>query len=141
MVLGLRKAANPFLGTRLHAKMDLGHGFIRCLETTPVNVHDSRVDLSMPGEVVYRDTGYQGAVPCGWDATMKRAGRGHPLCIWDRLRNNRIRRKRCPGERPFAVIKRVFGSGHVLVASVERVRVKLVFAWLGFNIVQLDRLG
>ena len=122
-------------------KMDLGYGLIRELEASAANVHDSWVDLSMPGEVVYRDKGYQGVVPRGWDATMKRASRGHPLCIWDRLRNRRISRRRCPGERPFAVIKRVFGSGHVLVTSVERVRVKLVFACLGFNLLQLGRLG
>ena len=39
------------------------------------------------------------------------------------------------------VIKRVFGSGHVLVTTLMRVRVKLVFACLGFNLVQLGRLG
>ncbi|MBW1921120.1 MAG: transposase [Deltaproteobacteria bacterium] len=72
---------------------------------------------------------------------MKRASRGHPLGIWDRLRNRRISRRRCPGERPFAVIKRVFGSGHVLVTTVKRVRVKMVFACLCFNLVQLGRLG
>ena len=46
-------------------KMDLDHGLIRDLETTTASVHDSRVDLSLPGEVVYRDRGYQGAVPRG----------------------------------------------------------------------------
>ena len=63
------------------------------------------------------------------------------MSIWDRLRNARISRRRAPGERPFAVIKRVFGSGHVLVTSVSRVRVKMVFACLGFDVVQLGRLG
>ena len=80
-------------------------------------------------------------MPRGYDATMKRASRGHPLSIWDRLRNARISRKRAPGERPFAVIKRVFGSGHILMTSVERVRVKMIFACLGFNLLQLGRLG
>ena len=47
----------------------------------------------------------------------------------DKLRNKRISRKRCQGERPFAVIKRVFGAGHVLVTSLPRVRVKLEFAF------------
>jgi len=137
----VKKGEKSFFGYKLHMKMDLDHGLIRCLETTPANVHDSRVDLSVPGEVVYRDKGYQGVVPHGWDATMRRAGRGHPLGIRDKLRNMRISRKRCPGERPFAVIKRVFGSGHVLVTSLPRVRVKLVFACLCFNLVQLGRLG
>jgi len=135
------KGGKSYFGYKLHMKMDLDDGLIRELETTSANVHDSRVDLSLPGEVVYRDKGYQGAVPRGWDATMRRGARDHPLSIWDRLRNRRISRKRCSGERPFAVIKRVFGSGHVLVTSVERVRVKLVFACLGFNLFQLGRLG
>ena len=136
-----KKGSRSYYGYKLHMKMDLDHGLIRDLETTPANVHDSRVDLSWPGEVVYRDKGYQGAVPRGWDATMRRGARGHPPCIWDRLRNRRISRKRCPGERPFAVIKRVFGSGHVLVTSLPRVRVRMVFACLCFNLVQLGRLG
>ena len=99
-----KKGSKSYYGYKLHMKMDLNHGLIRDLETTPANVHDSRVDLSWPGEVVYRDKGYQGAVPRGWDATMRRGARGHPLSIWDRLRNRRISRKRCPGERPFTVI-------------------------------------
>lgn len=90
---------------------------------------------------MYRDKGYFGAKPRCYDATMRRASRGHPLSIWDRLRNKRINRKRAPWERPFAVIKRVFGSGHVLVTSVERVHVKMVSACLCFNLVQLARLG
>jgi len=43
--------------------------------------------------------------------------------------------------RPFAVLKRVFNAGHVLVTTVERVRVKMVFACLCFNLVQLSTLG
>ena len=128
-----KKAGRSYFGYKLHAKVDTDHGLIRDLEATPANVHDSRVDLSVPGEVVYRDKGYQGAVPRGWNASMRRGARDHPLSIWDRLRNARIGRKRCPGERPFAVIKRVFGMGHVLVTTVERVRVKMVFACLCFK--------
>jgi len=71
-------------------KVDTDHGLIRDLEATPVNVHDRRVDLSVPGEVVYRDKGYQGVEPRGYNATMRRGARDHPLCIWDRLRNARI---------------------------------------------------
>ena len=136
-----KKGSKSSFGYKLHAKTDIDFGLIRCLETTPANVHDSRVDLSSPGEVVYRDKGYQGVEPRGWNASMRRGARDHPLSIWDRLRNNRINRKRAPGERPFAVIKRVFGMGHVLVTTVERVRVKMVFACLCFNLVQLGRLG
>ena len=136
-----KKAGKSYYGYKLHAKMDVDHGLLRDLVATPANVHDSRVDLSLPGEVVYRDKGYQGVKPRGWNAAMKRAARGHPLSIWDRLRNRRINRKRAPGERPFAVIKRVFGSGHVLVTSLPRVRVKLVFACFCYNLAQLCTLG
>jgi len=136
-----KKGVKSFFGYKLHAKPDTDYGLIRDLETTTASLHDNQIDLSRPGEVMYRDKGYFGAVPRGYDATMKRASRGHPLSIGDRLRNARISRKRSPGERPFAVIKRVFGSGHVLVTSVERVRVKMIFACLDFNLVQLGRLG
>ncbi|MCJ7731001.1 IS5 family transposase [Candidatus Bathyarchaeota archaeon] len=134
------KGGKSYFGYKLHMKMDLDHGLIRCLEASTASVHDSRVDLSLSGEVVYRDKGYQGVEPRGWNASMRRGARDHPLGIRDLLRNRRISRKRCPGERPFAVIKRVFGSGHVLVTSVGRVRVKMVFACLCFNLVQLSRL-
>ena len=136
-----KKGSKSFFGFKLHAKVDLDLGLLRDLETTTASVHDSRIDLSRPGEVVYRDKGYFGVEPRGWDGTMRRGVRGHPLGIWDRMRNKRISRKRAPGERPFAVIKRVFHAGHVLVTTVDRVRVKMVFACLCFNLVQLGRLG
>jgi IS5 family transposase len=135
-----KKGSKSYFGYKLHAKVDTDLGLMRDLEVTPANVHDNEIDLSKPGEVAYRDKGYQGVKPRGWDATMRRGARDHPLSIWDRLRNARINRKRAPGERPFAVIKRVFGLGHVLVTTVSRVRVKMFFACLGFNVVQLGRL-
>jgi len=135
-----KKGGKSSYGYKLHAKADVDHGLVRSLETSPANLHDSQVDLSLPGEVVYRDKGFFGVKPRGYDATMKRATRGHPLSIWDRLRNKRINGKRAPGERPFAVIKRVFGSGHVLVTTVPRVHVKMVFACFCYNLLQLSRL-
>ena len=136
-----KKGGKSSYGYKLHTKSDVDRGLIRELETTPANVHDSRVDLSWPGEVVYRDKGYFGVEPRGYDATMRRGVRGHPLGIRDRLRNRRINRKRAPGERPFAVIKRVFHAGHVLVTTLPRVHVKMVFACLCFNLVQLGTLA
>ena len=136
-----KKGARSSFGYKLHAKTDVDHGLVRDLETTPASVHDSQVDLSEEGEVVHRDKGYFGVEPRGYDATMRRAVRDHPLGIRDRLRNRRINRKRAPGERPFALIKRVFNAGHVLVTTVARVRVKMVFACFCFNLVQLGSLG
>ncbi|MDY6965706.1 MAG: hypothetical protein SVM80_07030, partial [Halobacteriota archaeon] len=37
-------------------------------------------------------------------------------------------KKRSPGERPYAVIKNIFKSGHVKVTTVARVHVKMIFA-------------
>jgi IS5 family transposase len=85
--------------------MDIDHGLIREIETTPASVHDSQIDLTKPGEMTYRDRAYFEA-PCkGYNATMNRATRNHPLSIREKLRNKRITRKRSPGERPYAVIK------------------------------------
>ena len=135
-----RREGSTF-GYKVHVKADLIHGLIRDVEATPASVHDSGVDLSEPGEVVYRDKGYFGVKPRGWDATMRRGVRGHPLGLRDLLRNSRIGSKRRPVERVFAVLKRVFWSGHVLVTTVERVRVKMVFSCFCFNLLQLCTLG
>jgi IS5 family transposase len=136
-----KKGGKSSFGYKLHAKSDVDLGLIRDLETTPASVHDSQVDLSRPGEVAYLDKAYFGVEIRGFSAAMRRGVRGRPLGIRDRLRNRRINRKRAPGERPFAVIKRVFGSGHVLVTTLPRVHVKMVFACFCFNLVQLGTLA
>ena len=121
-------------------KTDLDRGLVRELDVTGASVYDSRVDLSLPGEVVYRDKGYFGAVPRGFDVTMLRGVRGRPLGIRDQLRNNRIGSKRRPVERVFALLKHGFGCERVLVTSLERVRVKLLFMCFCFNLAQLGSL-
>jgi IS5 family transposase len=136
-----KKGSKSSFGYKLHAKSDTDLGLIRDLETTTASVHDSQVDLSRPGEVVYLDKAYFGVETRGYSAAMRRATRGHPLDIRDRLRNRRINRKRAPGERPFAVLKRVFDAGHVLVTTLPRVHVKMVFACVCFNLLQLGTLG
>ena len=136
-----KRLRESFFGYKLHVKTDLDLGLIRAVETSSASVHDSRVDLSEPGEVVYRDKGYFGVIPRGFDATMRRGVRGHPLCEADKARNRRIGSKRRPVERVFAVIKRVFHGGRMLVTSLPRVRVKLVFSCFCFNLLQLRTLG
>jgi IS5 family transposase len=99
-----------------------------------------QVDLSSEGERVYRDKGYFGAPAKGRSVTMCRATRGHPLSTWDKMRNLQISRVRAPGERPFAVIKTVFKAAHVLVTTVQRVNVKMVFTAIAYNLCQLRTL-
>ena len=135
-----KKYSKSYFGFKLHTKVDTDYGLVREFETTTASVHDSQIDLSSPGEVVYRDKAYFGVKSRGYDATMKRAVRNHPLTIKDKLRNKRISRKRAPGERPFAVIKNVFKSAHVMVTTVARTSVKMLFSCFSFNLYQLRTL-
>jgi IS5 family transposase len=54
-----------------------------------------------------------------------------------RFRNERISSKRAHVERPYAVIKTVFKSAHVIVTTVARVSIKMMFAAFNFNLYQL----
>jgi len=82
-----------------------------------------------------------GSVPRGFDATIRRGIRGHPIGLRDRLRKNRISCKRRLVERMFAVMKRVLNGCRVLMTSLSRVQVKLLFSCFCFNLVQLRSPG
>jgi IS5 family transposase len=128
-------------GFKLHALMDKECQLVRRIETTPASVHDSQIDLSSPGETVYRDKGYHGVKPrASMDKTMHRAVRGRSLTIKEKRRNKAFKRVRRVIERSFAVIKRTFHAGHVLVTTIARVHVKNLFSVFSFNLVQLGTL-
>ena len=129
-----KKNSKSYFGFKIHSKEDCDYGLIWEIQTSTASLHDSQIDLSKEGEVVYRDKGYFGVKPLGFDATMKRGVRNHPIGIWDKLRNKRIARKRSPGERPYAVIKTVFKSAHTMVTTIARVHAKMIFAAMSFNI-------
>ena len=138
-----RKKGSKF-GYKAHSKIDTDRGLIRDLEITPANVHDNQVDLTKPGEVGYKDKGYSGQKTLSYDGIIKKKPKGRKLSFKDAHRNNRISKKRCKVERHYAIIKRVFNSGHMLVTTIPMVRVKMMFALFCFNIYQLqtlDRLG
>ncbi len=132
-----KKNSKSYFGYKLHSKSDIDYGLIRDIETTTASVHDNQIDLTKPGEVAYKDKGYFGTPSKGYSATMKRSVRGHPIGIRDIMRNKRISKKRAPGERPYAMIKNVFKSGHTMVTTIARVAVKMVFASFGFDLFQL----
>ena len=117
--------------------MDGDYDLIRRISTTTASVHDSQVDLSETRDIVYRDRGYQGAKCKGCNATMKRGARDHLIGIRDKLRNERITRKRSKGERPFAVMKTVFQSGTMKVPERGRARVKNTFTAFCYILYQL----
>jgi IS5 family transposase len=132
-----KKGNKSYFGYKGHIKTDTENNFIWEVETTVANIHDSKVDLVNEGEVRYGDKGYHGAKTKGYDASMKRAARGHPLSIFDEFRNKGISSKRSLVERCFSVIKIVFKSGHVMVTTVERAAVKMTFNAIGYNLFNL----
>jgi transposase, IS5 family len=132
-----KKGNKSYFGYKGHVKVDTENNFIWNVETTIANVHDSQVDLANEGEVRYGDKGYHGAKTKGYDASMKRASRGHQLSVFDELRNKRISRIRSPVERCFSVMKVVFKAGHVMVTTVERAAVKITFSAIGYNLYNL----
>lgn len=135
-----KKGDEIHYGYKLHQKTDIDFCLIREIETSTASLHDSQIDLSVDGEIVLRDKGYFGVKAKGIDFTMKRRTTDRPLGDLDVERNRLISKLRSPGERPHAVIKRVFGAGRVLVTTVQRVHVKMVVTDFAFNLYQLCTL-
>lgn len=135
-----KKGDETHFGYKFHQKTDIDYCLIREFATTTASLHDSQVDLSAEGEPVFRDRGYFGAKAKGIDFTMKRRTTEKPLDELDKERNRLISKVRSPGERPHAVIKRVFNSGRVLVTTVRRVSVKMMVTAFAFNLYQLCTL-
>ena len=105
-------------------------------------MHDSQIDLSIPGIICYRDKGYFGSECKGINGTMDRSIRGHPLPVKSIPRNIRISKIRSAVEHPYAFFKRMFRFGHVMVTTVQRARVKTYFTAMCYNLVRgrfLDR--
>lgn len=135
-----KKGDETHFGYKLHQETDIDYCLIREIETTTASLHDSQVDLSAKDEIVLRDRGYFGAEAKGIDFTMKRRTSEKPLDELDKERNRLISILRSPGERPHAVIKRVFGMGRVLVTTVKRVHVELMVTAFAFDLFQLCTL-
>lgn len=135
-----KKGNETHFGYKLHQKTDIDYGLMREIVTTTASLHDSQIDLSIENEVVLRDRGYFGVEAKGVDFTMKRRTTDKPLGELDTERNRLISKLRAPGERPHAVLKRVFDSGRVLVTTVKRVGVKMMVAAFTFNLYQLCTL-
>lgn len=135
-----KKGDETHFGYKFHQKTDIDYCLIREFATTTASLHDSQIDLSVEGEPVFRDRGYFGAKAKGIDFTMKRRTTEKPLDELDKERNRLISKVRSPGERPHAVIKRIFNSGRVLVTTVRRVSVKMMVTAFAFNLYQLCTL-
>ena len=119
----------------MHQINDIDYFLIREIETTTVKVHDNQVDLSVEGEVVLRDRGYFGVHAKGDDFQVRRTP-DEPLGELDKELNRLISKLISSGERPHAVIERLFGAGRVLVTTVRRVCVVKMATAFTFNLYQ-----
>jgi IS5 family transposase len=133
-----RKGTKSEFGYKLHSLIDKEYHFIRRFDTSTASLHDSQIDLSQKGETVYRDKRYFRTIPfASIDKTMKRSVRGNLISTKNNRRNRAISRTRSLVERPFAVIKRVFHAGHVMVTTHLRVHAKNLFACFSYNLFNL----
>jgi IS5 family transposase len=122
----------------MHTLVDKENQCIRSVATLTASLHDSQVDRSEQGQIVYREREYYGVEPMdSMDKTMDRDTRNHPLSCKKMLINRAILRIPSLVERPYEVVKRVFKGGHVLVTTVERVHVKNVFSCFAYNLYRL----
>lgn len=131
-------------GYKNHIKLDVDNHLIRELEVTTASLHDGKIDLIKKGDkTAYRDKGYFGkniGVKNIKDMTMDRGTRAGKLNGGKQKRNKMISKIRAPGERPFAVIKKIFNGTRTYVKTIERVRIKEVFKCVAYNLYQLVTL-
>jgi len=136
-----KKGNRSYHGYKLHIKTDIDHGFIQEYDTTTASVHDNQIDLVKEGDnLAARDKGYFGVLLRAQgvrDYTMQRAVRGRPLTGKEKWRNKLIAKVRVLVERPFAVIKRVFGRERTRVTRLERVHVQQFFNCFTYNLQNL----
>lgn len=130
-------------GYKIHTKIDVDHQLMRDFEVTTAALHDVNINLVDKNDLIaYRDKGYFGRSMHKniIDMTMKRATRARKLNGGEQRRNNCIAKIRSPGERQYAVIKRVFDGGRTLVKTIERVSIKEMFKCFAYNLYQLVTL-
>ena len=136
-----KKHSRSFFGYKGHTIVDDNTiPIVRSYAVTTAKDHDTTIDLSKRGIVVYRDRGYFGHDPKGINGTMDRSVRDHRLPIQSVRRNLRISRKRSLVEYPYAVMKSVFHFSHVMVTLIRRVRVKFMFACFAYNLHAMKTL-
>ena len=135
-----KKNSASHFGNKLHTVQGTDIPLIREFVVATASLHDSNIDLGIPGIPNYRDKGYSGTKTRGRDGTMDKAARNHPLNIDQIRRNRRIIKKRSPGERPYSVMKNILHGGHVFVTMTRRTRVKAAFMCLGYNLLTLVSL-
>lgn len=135
------KSNQIHFGYKSHIKTDIDHHLVRDVKVTPANIHDNNIDLCQPDDIaMYRDRGYSGSqlkYPQVNDMTMIRKDKNKD---WVQSLNKAISKVRCPGERPFSVIKEVFNGTRTKVKNLARVSIKETFKYFAYNLYQLVTL-
>lgn len=136
------KGQEVHFGYKLHQKSDVDFGLIRKFDVTTASTNDNQIDLTRPNDPpVYRDKGYAGTKPqAKIDMTMKKAARNRPLTKAEKRFNRAVAKIRSRGERPFAVMQRVFNGGATYVKNIKRVVVQQAMECFAFNLYQLFTL-
>ncbi len=131
-------------GYKDHIKLDVKNQLVREYDVTTASLHDGEIDLVKNSDgKAYRDKGYFGKILKAKnvkDLTLKRAVRGHPLTEKEKEKNRKLSSIRAIGERPIAVIKKVFNAGQTLVKTLQRVSFKEMMKWFAYNLYQLVTL-
>lgn len=97
---------------------------------------------SRVSRVCVRDRGYSNGGGKDMCITMIRASPGVPLTEKQKeLKNSFLSKVRAPVEHPYAVMKRIFRAGRVLVTTVSRVKVKMTFVCICYNLFRADTLS
>jgi hypothetical protein len=106
---------------------------------TTAEVHDSQICFDFIYTVMYGDKGYFGANFPGYKGFMLRKSNDPRINAFRQKRNYKISVKRAPVERPFAVFEE-HGQDFTKLTTVDRDKVKMLFASIYYNIQQLITL-
>ena len=89
-----KKNSRSYFGFKLHTIQGVENDMIANYSVTTVSLHDSKIDLSIPGIITYKDKGYFSVEGRGIDAAMDKALKGYKLPIESIRRTLGITRKR-----------------------------------------------
>jgi transposase, IS5 family len=129
-----KKGKKSIFGYKTHFKVDMNTKFVTDIAVTTAKVHDGKIDLMNKDDIAYRDKGYSGCpTKAKGDATMKKG----KLSSRQELRNQRISKKRMPGEHPLAMVVRKFKANYTKVTTIGRVMVQQVFIYSVYNLNRL----
>jgi transposase, IS5 family len=130
-------------GYKAHVNVD-EDGFVKALEFTAGNVHDSQVFtplLSGKEAKVFADSAYASEKTTAWlkanaveNGVLDRAYRNKPLTEKQKQRNRGLSRIRCIVERVFGVLKLHYGMGKARYWGLARNKMRVAVMCMAYNL-------